>query len=395
VQPSPANDVEPDIDERFAHIFSNPSDNPLLQLRDIHDVASAILCHRLDLKSAQQLSHLLASAACLEAPAEPGSEQESWEKHYRLLIGGVALNMVLDPTPEPAPLPEAKFVSATGTPMSRDEVKRHAARLGAKAVFFSAADESYVHQYARWHMLSVLKYCDVPFLVVCHVIGGAGRLSAIARSVGLDDEHIIFAGDHFDAAAVTTLCFDAPPKGKSERPIAHFQSIRFLRAGNLLESLKLPMFVSDIDLLLQRGVADLLGQHADMDLVLNENLVSKAAGSRLTANLLLLNPTASSAAFLHFLRAYLERALAGPEVTRWIDQLGLILAWHHLTIQYPDARIGHFDTDSDINNVIYPSYQVHPFRFLSLYHGFDTSSLENNPHVLGGIPSKAASVAAQ
>ncbi len=396
-QPNPANDVEPGIDEHFAHIFSNPnSDHPLLQLRDIHDLASAILCHRLDVKRAQQFDYLLAAAARLEVPAEPGSERESWEKHYRLLTGGVALNMVLDPTPESAPLPEAKFVSATGTPMSRDEVKRHAARLGAKAVFFTAADESYVQQYARWHMLSVLKYCDVPFLVVCHVIGGAGRLSAIARSVGLDDEHIIFAGDHFDAAAVTTLCFDAPPKGKSERPIAHFQSIRFLRAGNLLESLKLPMFVSDIDLLLQRGVADLLGQHADMDLVLNENLVSKAAGSRLTANLLLLNPTASSAVFLRFLRAYLERALAGAEVTRWIDQLGLILAWHHLMIRRPDTRIGYFDTNSDINNVIYPSYRAHPFRFLSLYHGFDTSSLENNPHVLGGnVPSKAAAVAAQ
>jgi hypothetical protein len=245
-------------------------------------------------------------------------------------------------------------------------------------------------------MLSVLKYCDVPFLVVCHVIGGARRLSAIARSVGLDDEHIIFSGDHFDAAAVTALCFDAPPKGRSERPIAHFQSIRFLRAGNLLETLKLPMFVSDIDLLLQRGVADLLAQHSDMDLVLNENLVSKAAGSRLTANLLLLNPTVSSAVFLRFLRTYLERALAGPEVTRWIDQLGLILAWHHLTIRRPDARIGYFDTNSDINNVIYPSYREHPFRFLSLYHGFDTSSLENNPHVLGGnVPSKASAIAAQ
>ena len=156
------------------------------------------------------------------------------------------------------------------------------------------------------------------------------------------------------------------------------------------------MFVSDIDLLLQRGVADLLGQHADMDLVLNENLVSKAAGSRLTANLLLLNPTASCAIFLRFLRAYLERTLAAPEVTRWIDQLGLILAWHHVTIKCPDALIGHFDTNSDINNVIYPSYREHPFRFLSLYHGFDTSSLENNPHVLGGdVPSKAASIAAQ
>jgi hypothetical protein len=32
---------------------------------------------------------------------------------------------------------------------------------------------------------------------------------------------------------------------------------------------------------------------------------------------------------------------------------------------------------------MYPSYQEHPFRFLSLYHGFDTSSLEHNPKVLG------------
>jgi hypothetical protein len=144
------------------------------------------------------------------------------------------------------------------------------------------------------------------------------------------------------------------------------------------------MFVSDIDLLLQRGVADLLAQHADRDLVLNENLVSKAAASHITANLLLLHPTANTAVFLRFLRAYLERALARPEVTRWVDQLGLVLAWHHLTLRCPDARIGYFDTKSDINNVIYPSYREHPFRFLSLYHGFDTSSLENNPQVLGG-----------
>jgi hypothetical protein len=238
-------------------------------------------------------------------------------------------------------------------------------------------------------MLSVLKYCDVPFLIVSHVIGGGGKLGAIARAVGIDDERIVFAGDHFDATAVTTRCFDAPPKGRAERPIAHFQSVRFLQAGSLLESLGLPMFVSDIDLLLQRGVADLLTQHAGMDLVLNENGISKAAGSRLTANLLLLHPTANTGIFLRFLRAYLERALAQTEVTRWVDQLGLILARHHLAIRRADARIGYFDTNSDINNVIYPSYRQHPFRFLSLYHGFDTSSLEN-PDVLGGGMRKAA-----
>lgn len=387
----PSNDVEPGLDERFARIFSvqNDTSHPLLQLRDIHDLASAILCRRLNMKSAQQLNQLLAAAARLEVPTAPGSDWQGWERHYRLLCAGVDLKMVLDPTPELEPLPEVLFSSATGTSISRAEVEARARRLGARAVFFTAADESYVAQYARWHLLSILKYCDISFLVVGHVIGGAGRLGAIARSVGIDDERIVFAGDHFDAAAVTTRCYDAPPKGRSQRPLAHFQSIRFLQAGRLLDSLKLPLFVSDIDLLLQRGVTDLMRHHAASDLVLNENRISNAAGSRLTANLALFNPTNNSQIFLGFLRAYLERALARGEVTRWIDQLGLLLARHHLGIRRPDARIGYFDTNSDINNVIYPSYRPHPFRFLSLYHGFDTSSLENNPHVLGGGMRKA------
>ena len=386
-----SNDVEPGLDERFARVFSvrNDANNPLLQLRDIHDLASAILCCRLNVKSAQQLDQLLAAAARLAVPTPPGSDWQGWERHYRLLCAGVDLRMVLDPSPELAPLPEVLFASANGMPISRAEVAARARQLGAQAIFFTAADESYVAQYARWHLLSILKYCDMPFLIVCHVIGGAGRLGAIARSVGIDDKCIVFAGDHFDATAVTTRCYDAPPKGRSERPLAHFQSIRFLQAGRLLESLQLPLFVSDIDLLLQRGVTDLMRQHAAMDLVLNENGISNAAGSRLTANLALFNPTNNSRIFLSFLRTYLERALAGGEVTRWIDQLGLLLARHHLTIHRPDARIGYFDTNSDINNVIYPSYRQHPFRFLSLYHGFDTSSLENNPHVLGGGMRKA------
>ncbi|HVX36106.1 MAG TPA: hypothetical protein VHC71_07785, partial [Hyphomicrobium sp.] len=37
---------------------------------------------------------------------------------------------------------------------------------------------------------------------------------------------------------------------------------------------------------------------------------------------------------------------------------------------------GCFDTNSDINNIMYRSFQQNPFRFLSLYHGFDTSTLE-------------------
>jgi hypothetical protein len=188
---------------------------------------------------------------------------------------------------------------------------------------------------------------------------------------------VIFVGDDFDASAVTTQCFEAPPKGLVALPVAHYQSVRFQRLGALLDLLGRPVFVSDIDLLLQRGVADLLAQWADADLVLNLNDKNYQAGSRITANLLLARPTEATGILLRWLRAYLDARLSRPTVTRWIDQVALNLARHHLELQAPGARIGAFDTQSDINNVMFKEYiPGHPFRFLSLYHGFDTSTLE-------------------
>ena len=193
--------------------------------------------------------------------------------------------------------------------------------------------------------------------------------------MGISSNRLFFTGDTFDAGTIKTKCFDAPPKGLSALPIAHFQSVRFLKVGALLQKLQLPVFVSDIDLILQRGVSDLLEKFEGYDIVLNENMHSANAGSRYTANLLLLHPTGSTAIFLRFLRSYLEKALSSREVSRWIDQFGLMQARHHLLQQRPDARIGYFDVDSDINNLMYKTYQEHPFRFLSLYHGFDMSTL--------------------
>jgi tetratricopeptide (TPR) repeat protein len=360
----------------------NP-DHPLLRLRDIHDVSSRILCRPLTDASQAQLETLLAAGRALAVVTEPGSDWEGWEKHYRVLLQGVDLDAVRGATPPAAPEPEAAFATASGAPLDLAGVRATAERLGAEVVFFAAADETYVDLYARWYALSVLKYCDVPCLIVVHVIGGLGRLAQIAAGVGIDDERLIFAADGFDAAGVSTRCYDAPPKGLSPRPIAHFQSVRFLRLGALLENLARPVFVSDIDLLLQRGVQDLLASHAGADVVFNENALSLNAGSRLTANLVLVYPTTNAQVLLRFLRSYLERALAGEEVTRWVDQLALVLARHHLVLRGADPRIGYFDTASDINNVMYTTYQAHPFRFLSLFHGFDTSSLEGDPRIAG------------
>ncbi|MEO8115375.1 MAG: hypothetical protein ABI655_13395 [Phenylobacterium sp.] len=390
-QAPPVSEDDPELEARVAAVLSPASDvHPLLQLRDLHDTASAILCQPLTAASEAKLERLLAAARALTIHGEPGSEWEAWEKHYRLLMEAIDLAAVRGPTPEPLADPAPAFVTGAGAPLDWTGVKAKAQRSGAAVVFFAAADAAYVELYARWYALSVLKYCDRRCLVVVHVIGGAGRLAEIAAQVGIADERLIFAGDNFDKEAPVARNYDAPPKGLIAAPVAYYQSVRFLRLGALLEKLALPVFVSDIDLLLQRGVDDLLQRCAGADVAFNENTASPSAGSRLTANLLLVRPTANAQVLLRFLHSYLSGRLARPEVTRWIDQVALLLARHHLTRRGADPQIAYFDTTSDINNVMYTSYQAHPFRFLSLYHGFDTSSLEGDVRVLGEAEPAAA-----
>jgi predicted O-linked N-acetylglucosamine transferase (SPINDLY family) len=352
-----------------------PTLHPLLQLRDLYDQASAILCAPLTDDGARMVQHLRAEARKLDIPASQDSDLAGWEKHYRMALKAIDPSAALGATPPAAKDDKIVFASASGRKLDLKAVQAAAKSLRAKAVFFAAADKAYIDLYGRQYVESILDNSDVSSLIVLHVIGGAKNLAAIAKSLGFSSNRLILSGDNFDASAIKTKCYDAPPKGMSAMPIAHLQSVRFLRVGALLQSLKLPVLVSDIDIILQRGVADLLDQFADHDLVLNENAVSANAGSRFTANLLLLNPTKSTDIFLRFMRAFLEKALAGSEVSRWIDQFALIQAKHHLARVAPDAAIGYFDVTKDINNLMYRSWQENPFRFLSLYHGFDMASL--------------------
>jgi hypothetical protein len=365
------------LDERIARALSPANDaHPLIRLRDLHDLISVILCEELDDGGIGRVKQLLAAAQSLEVEVPEGSELDGWRKHYRLALDAIDLPSLTKPVSKPPQERGLSLATSTGRALTWSKLEAAAKRLGAKAVFFAAADRKYVDLYARWYAESILANCDVPHLIVLHVIGGSGALKDIAKSLAIADDRLILTGDDFDAAHVTTRCYDTPPKGLIQVPVAHFQSMRFIALGSFIRRLKLPVFVSDIDLLLQRGVGDLLENHAGADIVLNRNSHSMSAGSRFTANLLLANPTENALLFQRFLATYLEAALAKPEVSRWIDQFGLMMARHHLARRAPMARIAYFDTDSDINNVMYPSYQENPFRFLSLYHGFDMASLE-------------------
>ena len=306
--------------------------NPLRQLVEAHQLLGRWLARRVPCDSQPLVTHVQALPA-----------QGHWALHYRSLVEAAdpALLLPTDALPGAAPQGDAR------------------------AVLLVAADAAYVRLYGAAYLRSVLARLDVPARVVLHVIGGGA-------GTPVRDPRVSCTEDAFDPAAVITRCHDSD--GPRAIPVAHFQSIRFAQAEHWLARTGLPVIVSDIDVILQRGIADLLDRHASDDVVLNRNEASQAFGSHLTANLLMLMPTPGGRAFAADLRGYLDRALARRDVSRWIDQCGLQMVWHAHACA-GRTRFGWFDTGRDINNVIYPRWAPNPFRFLSLFHGFDMDSL--------------------
>lgn len=344
------------------------------QLQDIHDRLSKLFAGPLDDAGIAHAEALLALARTVRARPSGDTKWDLWEKHFRVNLDAIDLPAITAPAPAPGPAPDLSFLSATGRPLSAAEVRDRAA--GAQVLFYAAGDEVYVDRYGPYYTRSVLRKCDVPCLAIVHVIGGkaGGRAARIAETIGIQDDRLIYAADGFDAAAVTTRAHDAPVAGPVRGAQVHFQSARFLALGSLLRLLDRPVFVTDIDLLLERGVGDLLDRTA-ADVVLNENdPATSLLGAMITANLVLVRPTAHGLAFAAFLRDYLERHLARPDVSRWIDQLALLHARHYLA-RRPGARLDRFDVTTDINNKMLPHYGHTRFRFLALYAGFDLTSL--------------------
>lgn len=325
-----------------------------------------------------QLARHIASRAekLTDAEIQDDETAKNWFRFFHLIIQAVMMEQELGENPVGQATAPTSCVSSTGSVMSTFDITMIAQKIGAKAVFLVAADEKYFRLYARIFALSALKNSDVPCLIIIHVIGGHGRLVQLANSLGIVDDRLILTADDFDPAAVTTICVDAPPDNIAAVPLAHFQSVRFAQADYLLSSLELPIFISDIDCILLMGVHDLLQKTKQNDIVFNYNDIGKQVGDVLTANLLLMNPTQYGKMYAGFLRDYLYRALKKQEVSRWIDQIALLMIVNHAQINEIPINFGYFENEYDINNGMYRSIPDKPFRFLSLFRTFDLDSLE-------------------
>jgi DNA-binding NarL/FixJ family response regulator len=337
--------------------------HPLRRLYEAHRALSLHLLRPLDAPGRSAVQALVTAARGVDPMELPEGEARHWARHYRHLAEAADAGLLGREAPPP---PVETLHRAEGRPLGWPGLRRQA--RGARLAFVVAADPAYLRLYGRAYLGSILRHADLPVVILVHVIGGAGKLPELIRLMDMPDPRILYTADDFAPAAVTTRCHDSD--GPRALPVAHFQCTRFAMARRVLMELRLPVLVSDIDAVLQRGVAELIERFEGCDVVLNRNEASEAFGSHITANLLLAFPTAPGLAWLAELQGYLEAALAGPHVTRWIDQCGLQACWNG-----SPARFGWFDTTADINNVMYPRWMPNPFLFLSLFHGFDMASL--------------------
>src|SRR5262249_8370427 len=142
------------MEARIAHLFAPSNDaHPLIRLRDLHDLLGIILCEELDGKSLKQAEQLLDAARHVHVDVPAGSELEGWLKHYRLALDAIDLPAIGGRTPEPSEW-NVELATSSGRALDWAKVQAASKRLGAKAIFFAAADRKYVDLYARWYVNS-------------------------------------------------------------------------------------------------------------------------------------------------------------------------------------------------------------------------------------------------
>lgn len=353
--------------------------SPLYALYSVNRLLDLLLSGNLDPATVEVIDGLTQRSRIVSADSlQPGT----MEMFFRVAIDNIRIRSLYAPTPEYAPWPAIWFSSAEGRLLTPEEVAAQAEARVVRAVFFVAGDAVYVQRFGKLYAASVLKNCDLSCQVVIHVIGAGPDVTGIARSLGLQDPRLIFSSDGFDPDQVTSRCHTTPPF--TAHPLAaHYQSARFLWLGYMMTLFNQPIFVSDIDLILQRGVADLLETHVRDDVVLlrdPDHPNYQTYNNKFHAGLILLNPTAIAHRMVRFIRNDLEIALRQPEIDRWVDQVTLMMSHHHIA-QFPETRVALFGP-LDINRDLFvlTTYTETPYRFFAManFIEFDIESYYNH-----------------
>lgn len=372
-----AGNLDQEISCRAA-VFRHPNDlqqHSALRLTNIYETLSAIFYRdHLDAPMIDLAREMIAAVEPVQDSILSATDLDAYSAHDRFLrvtLHSLALNEVVSPLDTPVQPPQWSFFDVTGHPLDTSALRAHLARLRPGAAFFAPSSPLYFKNCAATYVSSILKNADVNCLVLIGLTDPSFLPEEASAILGIDDERVLFCNERFlDGATRYNVV--------GPEPALHPGSIYQSSAGLIsleyfVELLQVPLILSGIDTLLQRGIADLLAEFGDHDVVLNRCEYRPRLGSWLINSLQLVFPTENSRRFGRFLRHYLGRAALAAYQPWAIDQQALVLAKQHLTHTQPTARVAYFK-DYDMNNAMFNSDNVRlyqeefrKYRFINIF----------------------------
>ncbi len=327
-----------------------------------------------------QAQELLAAIPSIptNASASASSESESvqaWEHTMRLLLGTINLQAIFDGPTKPSPPLPTTFVSSSGAELDIERIAEHSRDLNAEVCFVTSTSEEYFDRNSHTYLSSILKSCDCPCLIFVYICTPKEGLVEISSRAKIKDARVIYCSDDFDVSVTHWRLFTLDSMEPLNLPGIYYASSGLLHADNLLQHLGLPVFVTGIDTVLQRGVKDLIEKFADSDVVFNKMGSHVMLGGQLVNNLVLIYPTENGFLFINFIKYYHAAHVAQIDQPVYLDQLDIHMAKHHVIATGKLPVIRYFDP-LDINNDMfnhlnYRSYlkRMRSFRFLNMFVG--------------------------
>ncbi|MBF0613687.1 MAG: hypothetical protein G8237_10270 [Magnetococcales bacterium] len=349
---------EAEIDAKVTQAASDPQtvSECVLHLQNLyHAISALILFADISPERTGQLQNLLHAGRQYDGYLLEGLDPAMLKTNHRFkeLLVAMDLEVVLDPQPPVIPWPNLLWVDGDGQEVPLATWRARAAQHGVELLFLAAMDEKYFTKYAKVYVEGLLAKSDMNGWIVLCIIGGGERLCSLVRSLGIRDERLMVCGH------------DPQPPIVDYR---YYGCMRFVLLETLLDTFAVPVLCTDVDLILTRGIREMLDRCAGFDVVFNENRATMTIADRFVANMTLFHPTPLAKRMAAFLRLYIVRVMSRGLVSDFIDQVALTLARWHL-LRHAQPRLGRFH-HFDINNYMFTSGNMEQFRTLSREYRF-------------------------
>lgn len=348
--------------------------HPALRMQNMYHLVSSMLLNPFENDNYKRAKEIIISVQ--EEPCSyTGTEDElssvqRFERFYRATFDAVDIDTVFGPSFEVKPWDPMAFFHSDGVPVSVQSLQAYIRDNQIEVIFCSGTSEEYGLRYIEDYTSSIVASCDCKFIVLVCLIGGGDIVNNILEGVPVRNPNLFYCVDNFfDPEGQRSIMQKTKP---APQAVYHASAI-LIKLSFWIQNFGLPIFMTGIDTIVQRGVKDLLDRTRGMDVVLNMIKEKATMSSQTINNLVMARPTPRAMIFAEFLRNYLGEYATRDLVCSYSDQLILNLARCHLLFNDKSSQIGEFD-EYDINNIMFNKKNYHSafgmikkYRFLNIF----------------------------